>query len=68
MQETAGRSIAYHVVGDGPTDLVYVADYFSNLVYDWESPHWRAFLRTTRAIVPPDPLRQARDRAVRQRA
>ena len=34
-------SIAYHVVGDGPIDLVLVPDFFSNLVYDWESRHWR---------------------------
>ena len=38
-----GTSIAYHVVGDGPTDLVYVADYVSNLVYAWEAPRWRGF-------------------------
>src|SRR5439155_326364 len=38
-----GTSIAYHVVGDGPTDLVYVADYVSNLVYAWGSPLWRGF-------------------------
>jgi class 3 adenylate cyclase/pimeloyl-ACP methyl ester carboxylesterase len=38
-----GTSIAYHVVGDGSTDLVYVADYVSNLVYAWESPRWRGF-------------------------
>jgi class 3 adenylate cyclase len=36
-------SIAYQVVGAGDTDLVYVPDYVSNLVYGWESPHWRAF-------------------------
>jgi class 3 adenylate cyclase len=36
-------SIAYHVVGDGPMDLVLVPDFFSNLVYDWESKHWRPF-------------------------
>jgi class 3 adenylate cyclase len=34
-------SIAYHVVGDAPIDLVLVPDFFSNLVYDWESRHWR---------------------------
>ncbi len=38
-----GTSIAYHIVGDGPTDLVYVPDYVSNLVYAWESPLWRGF-------------------------
>jgi class 3 adenylate cyclase len=31
------------VVGDAPTDLVYVPDYVSNLVYAWESPGWRSF-------------------------
>ena len=36
-------SIAYHVVGDAPTDLVLVPDFFSNLVYDWEAKHWRPF-------------------------
>ena len=34
-------SIAYQVVGEGDVDLVYVPDYVSNLVYGWESPHWR---------------------------
>jgi class 3 adenylate cyclase/pimeloyl-ACP methyl ester carboxylesterase len=38
-----GVSIAYEVVGDGDKDLLYVPDYVSNLVYGWESPHWRAF-------------------------
>jgi class 3 adenylate cyclase/pimeloyl-ACP methyl ester carboxylesterase len=38
-----GVAIAYQVVGDGETDLVYVPDYVSNLVYGWESPHWRRF-------------------------
>src|SRR5207244_626285 len=38
-----GTSIAYQVVGDGPTDIVYVPDYVSNLVYAWESPDWRGF-------------------------
>jgi class 3 adenylate cyclase/pimeloyl-ACP methyl ester carboxylesterase len=41
--KNGGTSIAYHVVGDGPTDLVFVPDYISNLVYAWESPHWRSF-------------------------
>jgi class 3 adenylate cyclase/pimeloyl-ACP methyl ester carboxylesterase len=36
-------SIAYLVVGDGDVDLLYVPDYVSNLVYGWESPHWRGF-------------------------
>jgi class 3 adenylate cyclase len=40
---SGGVSIAYQVVGDGDTDLLYVPDYVSNLVYGWESPHWRGF-------------------------
>ena len=36
-------SIAYHVVGDAPTDLVLVPDFISNLVYEWESKHLRPF-------------------------
>lgn len=38
-----GIAIAYRVVGDSDADLVYVPDYVSNLVYDWESPPWREF-------------------------
>jgi class 3 adenylate cyclase len=38
-----GVAIAYQVVGDGETDLAYVPDYASNLVYGWESGHWRDF-------------------------
>jgi class 3 adenylate cyclase len=38
-----GVAIAYQVVGDGDVDLVYVPDYMSNLVFGWESPHWRPF-------------------------
>ena len=40
---SGGVAIAYQVVGDGDTDLVYVPDYMSNLVYDWESPYYRRF-------------------------
>jgi class 3 adenylate cyclase/pimeloyl-ACP methyl ester carboxylesterase len=38
-----GVAIAYRVVGDGAADLVFVPDFVSNLVYSWESPHWREF-------------------------
>jgi class 3 adenylate cyclase/pimeloyl-ACP methyl ester carboxylesterase len=41
--KSGGTSIAYQVVGDGPTDFVYVPDYVSNLVYAWESPGYRSF-------------------------
>jgi pimeloyl-ACP methyl ester carboxylesterase len=40
---SGGVAIAYHVVGDGDTDLVFVPDYCSNLVYAWESEYWRPF-------------------------
>jgi class 3 adenylate cyclase len=40
---SGGVSIAYQVVGEGDVDLIYVPDYISNLVYGWESPHWREF-------------------------
>ena len=36
-------AIAYRVAGDGETDLVYVPDFVSNLVYGWESGRYRAF-------------------------
>ena len=38
-----GVAIAYQLVGDGETDLAYVPDFVSNLVYGWESRHWRHF-------------------------
>jgi class 3 adenylate cyclase len=41
--KSGGAAIAYQVVGDGPTDLVYVPDFVSNLVYWWESARWRGF-------------------------
>ena len=40
---SGGVAIAYQVVGDAETDLVFVSDYFSNLVYEWETPYWRPF-------------------------
>jgi class 3 adenylate cyclase len=35
-------SIAYQVLGEG-NDLVYVPEFMSNVVYDWEVPYLRAF-------------------------
>jgi class 3 adenylate cyclase len=40
---SGGVAIAYQVVGKGETDLVYVPDWMSNLVYGWEVQRWRAF-------------------------
>ena len=48
-------SLAYQVVGDGPTDLLYLQGYCSNVDMSWESPHLAHFLRglarDTRLIV-----------------
>jgi class 3 adenylate cyclase len=38
-----GVALAYQVVSEGDTDLVYVPDYMSNLVYEWEWPRYRSF-------------------------
>src|SRR5437868_5268680 len=40
---SGGLAIAYKVVGDGDVDLVYVPDFMSNLVFDWEYPRLREF-------------------------
>jgi class 3 adenylate cyclase len=40
---SGGVSIAYQVVGDANRDLVFVPDFFSNLVTNWDSPYWRTF-------------------------
>jgi class 3 adenylate cyclase len=40
---SSGVAIAYQVIGTGDTDLVYVPDFMSNLVYGWEYPRWRDF-------------------------
>ena len=40
---SSGAAIAHQVVGSGPTDLVFVPEFMSNLVYGWESPRWRQF-------------------------
>jgi len=38
-------SLAYQVCGDGPTDLVYLQGYCSNVDVNWESPSLSRFLR-----------------------
>ena len=37
-------AIAYQVVGDGPTDLLYAQGWLSNVEYAWESPEYARFL------------------------
>jgi class 3 adenylate cyclase/pimeloyl-ACP methyl ester carboxylesterase len=41
--KSSGAAIAYQVVGNADTDLVFVPDFGSNLIYGWQSPHWRNF-------------------------
>jgi class 3 adenylate cyclase len=41
--KSSGAAIAYQVVGEGDTDLVFIPDFGSNLVYAWQSPYWRDF-------------------------
>lgn len=38
-------SLAYQVMGDGPTDLLYLQGYCSQVDMNWESPHLAHFLR-----------------------
>src|SRR5687767_2845056 len=37
--------IAYQVLGEGPTDLAYVAGIFTNIDYQWDEPSYASFLR-----------------------
>jgi pimeloyl-ACP methyl ester carboxylesterase len=37
--------IAYEVLGDGPTELVYVGAWATHLEYRWELPQYASFLR-----------------------
>jgi DNA-binding SARP family transcriptional activator/pimeloyl-ACP methyl ester carboxylesterase len=38
-------TIAYQVVGDGPTDVVFAHAWFSHMEIGWEEPRYAAFLR-----------------------
>lgn len=38
-----GVHVAYHVVGDGPVDIVYVQGAWSHLEVEWELPAYRRF-------------------------
>jgi class 3 adenylate cyclase/pimeloyl-ACP methyl ester carboxylesterase len=38
-------SLAYQAIGDGPSDLLYLQGYCSNVDLNWESPHLAHFLR-----------------------
>jgi hypothetical protein len=38
-------ALAYQIFGDGPTDLVYLQGWISNVELNWESPYLARFLR-----------------------
>jgi pimeloyl-ACP methyl ester carboxylesterase len=42
--DSSGVNIAYQVVGDGPTDLVFVMGWVSHLEYFWTEPRFARFL------------------------
>jgi len=68
--QSSGAAIAYQVVGEGETDLVFVPDFGSNLVYAWESPYWPDFYedlaRRFRLILPAFHRHRRLDRARRR--
>jgi hypothetical protein len=43
-------SLAYQVCGEGPTDLVYLQGYCSNVDANWDGPHLARFPRGLAAI------------------
>jgi class 3 adenylate cyclase/pimeloyl-ACP methyl ester carboxylesterase len=43
-------SIAYHVVGDGPIDIIYVAEFWNSIEVQWEQPAYARFLRGLASI------------------
>jgi pimeloyl-ACP methyl ester carboxylesterase/class 3 adenylate cyclase len=45
-----GLNIAYQVVGDGPSDLVFVPEVTSNIEIFWENPRWARFMRELAAF------------------
>ena len=39
-------NIAYHVIGNGPIDLVFIMGWISHLEYFWQEPRFARFLQT----------------------
>jgi hypothetical protein len=58
-------SIAYQIIGDGPFDLVWTPGALSHLELRWADEGVNRFYRGALLLLPPDRLRQARDRALR---
>ncbi len=42
--------IAYQVLGEGPLDIVYVAEFWNSIEAQWEEPRFAAFLRGLASI------------------
>jgi len=38
-------NIAFQMIGDGPTDLIYAPGFISHVEMNWESPYWSRVLR-----------------------
>ncbi|MEN8159369.1 MAG: alpha/beta fold hydrolase [Myxococcota bacterium] len=45
-----GASVAYQVFGQGPNDLMFLADWFTNLDFQWEDPAFRQVLEALGAF------------------
>jgi class 3 adenylate cyclase/pimeloyl-ACP methyl ester carboxylesterase len=43
-------ALAYQVLGEGPTDLVYMQGWISNVDLNWENPHLSRFLKGLSSI------------------
>jgi class 3 adenylate cyclase len=43
--ESGGLHLAYQVLGEGPPDLVYVAEFWNSIEAQWEEPGFERFLR-----------------------
>lgn len=52
-------NVAYHIVGDGPVDIVYVQGAWSHLEVFWELPAYRRFCELLGEFAG-HPFRQAR--------
>ena len=58
--QAGNHAIAYQVIGDGPIDLVFVDQWFSNVDAMWEFRPLAELLGKLGAIQPSHRLRQAR--------
>jgi hypothetical protein len=43
-------SIAYQVVGEGPSDLLYLPQFLSNVAWNWQVPEHARFMRRLAAF------------------